>query len=472
MKRASIKSVLKASTENKDKYGPLVQIGKEIEVCGWVRHFRDSKNVSFVVIYDGSVFDTLQVVVEKDSGISLDGISAGASVRFVGKAERSKGTGQSIDFIASEMEVFGLAEKDYPMQPKKHSMEFFREHPHLRTRAELFQAVFRIRHSLKSLSYAFMSQMGLIQVDTPIITGSDCEGAGEMFKVSSGKKGEHFFGEDAGLTVSGQLEAETAALGLGRVFTFGPTFRAENSHTTRHLSEFWMLEPEISFADLDYIMGFSEVYLRFILSEVTRDCAEEIMYLDSYIKEEEKNMKKEDRSVSLIEKLQSVYRGEFKRVSYSDAFDILKNSKPAKKGKFEFPIEGWGMDFHSEHERYLVEKHFKCPVIIYDYPKELKAFYMRDNDDGKTVAAMDVLLPGIGEIIGGSQREERLSALEDKMTERGISHDDMSWYLDTRRFGTVPHSGFGLGFERLVQFVTGMKNIKDVALFPRTPGKL
>ena len=464
MKRASVQAVLSAASLK-----PAIRYDEVVEVCGWVRHFRDSKNIAFIVIYDGSVFDTLQAIVSKESGLSLDGISPGAAVRLVGTVEQSKGEGQAIDFAVSEIEVYGTAGKDYPMQPKRHSMEFFREHPHLRTRTELFQAVFRVRHHLKSLTYGFMAHMGFIQVDTPIISGSDCEGAGEMFRIEGS---EEFFGKDAGLTVSGQLEAETAALGLGRVFTFGPTFRAENSQTTRHLSEFWMMEPEISFADLDYTIGVAEMYLKFVLSQLTRTCEKELEYLAKHLQEEEKGLKKELRSEPLLEKIQSVYRGDFKRVTYTEAFEILKASKPAKKGKFEFPVEEWGMDFQSEHERFLVEKHFKCPVVVTDYPRDLKAFYMRDNEDGKTVAAMDILFPGIGEIIGGSQREERLGVLEGKMTDFGISHEEMSWYLDTRRFGSAPHSGFGLGFERLVRFATGMKNIKDVTLFPRTPGKL
>lgn len=462
MKRASVSAVLSATSQN-----PLIPIGEEVEVCGWVRTMRTSKNVSFIVLYDGSTFESLQVVVDSSIGIDLSKVSSGAAIRVVGKSVESKGQGQELDFQITLLEVYGEAGEGYPMQPKRHSMEFFREHPHLRTRTQLFQAIFRIRHTLKSMSYGYLVHMGFIQVDTPIITASDCEGAGEMFKIEG-----DFFGVDAGLTVSGQLEAETAAMGLGRVFTFGPTFRAENSNTSRHLAEFWMIEPEMAFADLDYTMNFTEMFLRFILSELTRRCPKELEYLDKYIQEEEKGLKAEDRSVPLLEKIQSVYRDEFARVSYTEAIEILRSSKPAKKGQFEFPIEEWGMDLKSEHERYLVEKHFKKPVIVYDYPKEIKSFYMRDNDDGKTVAAMDVLFPGIGEIVGGSQREERLSVLKEKMTASGISHDDMSWYLDTRRFGTAPHSGFGLGFERLVQFATGMKNIKDVVLYPRTPGNL
>jgi len=348
-------------------------------------------------------------------------------------------------------------------------MEFFRAHPHLRTRTKLFQAIFRIRHKLKMATHEFFDQGGFIQIDTPIISSSDCEGAGEVFKI---EEGEDFFGKQVGLTVSGQLEAETAAAGLGRVYTFGPTFRAENSQTSRHLSEFWMVEPEISFADLDYSAMLVEAYLRNVIGYVLQKCSKEIDYLDEYIQDEEKNMKKELRSIPLRDKLEDTAITKFERVTYTEAFEILKNSKPAKKGKFEFPVEVWGMDLKSEHERYLVEKHFKAPVIVTDYPKDIKAFYMRDNDDGKTVAAMDVLFPGIGEIAGGSQREERYDVLNEKMTVFEISHEEMKWYLDTRQFGTTPHAGFGVGFERLIQFCTGMKNIKDVILYPRTPGKL
>jgi asparaginyl-tRNA synthetase len=464
MKRASVFSALTASEQM-----PLVKFGEEIELFGWVRTIRGSKNVSFIVLYDGSSFETLQVVVDASIGIDLSGVTSGASIRVVGKTIESKGSEQSVDFEASVVELIGAAGEDYPIQPKRHSMEFFRENLHLRTRTKLFQAIFRIRHQLKMATYEFFDQGGFIQVDTPIISASDCEGAGEMFRVDEAIE---FFGKDAGLTVSGQLEAETAALGLGRVYTFGPTFRAEKSQTSRHLAEFWMIEPEISFADLEFTSMLAEGYLRCVIGSVLQKCSAEVDYLEEYIQEEEKNMKQELRSTPLRDKLEDIVITKFEKITYTEAFDILKRSKPAKKGKFEFPIEEWGMDFQSEHERYLVEKHFNAPVIVTDYPKEIKAFYMRDNEDGKTVAAMDILFPGIGEIVGGSQREERLDVLKEKMTTFGISHDEMSWYLDTRRFGTAPHSGFGVGFERLVQFTTGMKNIRDVILYPRTPGKI
>jgi asparaginyl-tRNA synthetase len=506
MKRASVHAVLSASS-----FRPMIEWGEEVEVCGWVRTKRDSKNVSFIVLYDGSTFNSLQVVVDAGLGVDLTEVKSGASIRVVGKSVKSKGQGQEVDFEVSELTVIGTVDEDYPIQPKKHSMDFFREHPHLRVRTQLFQAIMSIRSRLKMATYQYFGGQGFIQVDTPIITGSDCEGAGEMFRVTTHPAGykhslktseiapmkfrdnesgelfekpnhlelkpiydhsEDFFGKEAGLTVSGQLEAETAMFGLGRVFTFGPTFRAENSNTTRHLAEFWMMEPEMAFADLNFNMEIAEEYLKYVIADVLKFCSSEIDYLEKYIQDEEKNLKKEDQSIPLSEKLEDTIFEDFEKVSYTEAFDILKNSKPAKKGQFKFPVEEWGMDLQSEHERFLVEKHFKKPVIVYDYPKKSKAFYMRDNDDGKTVAAMDILFPGIGEIVGGSQREERVDVLKEKMTTFGISHEDMKWYIDTRRFGSVPHSGFGLGFERLVQFVTGMKNIKDVALYPRTPGNI
>lgn len=500
MKRASIYAVLTA-----DEPYSIITWNEEVEIYGWVRTIRNSKNVSFIVLHDGSTFKTLQVVVDAELGLDLSKVSSGAAIRVVGRPVPSKGQGQSVDFQTTVVDIVGECGEDYPIQPKRHSMEFFREHPHLRMRTQLFQAIFRIRHTLKMATHDFYDKGGFIQVDTPIISGSDCEGAGEMFRVTTlpiehkpkvkefVKKNmvirgterdnhhyyeklhdhsEDFFGQEAGLTVSGQLEAETAALGLGRVYTFGPTFRAENSNTSRHLSEFWMIEPEISFADLEYVMDFAEVYLRGVIMIVLQKCSEEVDYLDRYIQEEEKNFKKEDRSTPLRERLESIVYCDFERVTYTEAFDILRNSKPNKKGKFEYPVEEWGMDLQAEHERYLVEKHFKKPVIVRDYPKDIKAFYMRDNDDGKTVAAMDILFPEIGEMVGGSQREERLEVLKEKMTTFGIPHEEMQWYLDTRKFGTAPHSGFGVGFERLVQFVTGMKNIKDVIMYPRTPGSL
>lgn len=462
MKRTSIFGALSA-----DSVFPIVEWEEVVEIYGWVRTKRESKNVTFIVLYDGSTFDSLQVVVDSNLGIDLSKVSSGASIRIVGAPVESKGVGQTVDFEASEVYVIGECDSDYPIQPKRHTMEFFREHGHLRMRTQLFQAIFRIRHIIAMSTHDFFNKGKFIYINTPIITGSDCEGAGEVFKIDG-----DFFGQEAGLTVSGQLEAETAALGLGRVYTFGPTFRAENSQTSRHLSEFWMIEPEMAFTDLEFNMIIAEGYLRAVIKDLLNKCGKELEYLQKYIQDEEKGLKEVDKSIPLIKKLEDVYLNEFERVTYTDAFEILRSSKPNRKGKFDYPVETWGMDFQSEHERYLVETHFKKPVIVYDYPKGIKAFYMRDNEDGKTVAAMDILFPGIGEIVGGSQREERLDVLKEKMTIFGISQEEMSWYIDTRRFGTAPHSGFGVGFERLVQFATGMKNIRDVVLYPRTPGKL
>lgn len=462
MKIATVADILLADT-----LYPKVYFGEEVEVCGWVRTIRGNKNVQFIVLYDGSTFDALQVVVKKELGIDLSGILSGTSIKVIGKPVESEGKEQAIDFQASNVEIIGKSGEEYPIQPKKHSMEFFREHAHLRMRTQLFQAIFRIRHRAAIATHEFFDSAGFIYVNTPIITGSDCEGAGEVFSL----EGE-FFGKEAGLTVSGQLEAETAALGLGAVYTFGPTFRAENSNTARHLAEFWMIEPEMSFADLKLNMHVAESFLKYVITDVYSKCRKELEYLEAYIIEDEKNIKVELRSESLLKKLESIISSEFEKISYSEAFDILKSSKANQKGKFEYPVETWGMNLQAEHERYLVEQHFKKPVIVYDYPKEIKAFYMRDNEDGKTVAAMDILFPGIGEIVGGSQREERFDVLKEKMTTFGISQEEMKWYLDTRRFGTAQHAGFGVGFERLVQFITGMKNIRDVVLYPRTPGHL
>ena len=494
-----------------DSLHPIVKWGEEVSVSGWVRTIRESKNVIFIVLYDGSKFESLQVVVDKGLGIDLGRVTSGASLKVVGKPVESKGVGQSIDFQAITVDVIGKAGEEYPIQPKKHSMEFFREHGHLRMRTQLFQAIFRIRHRLAMATHEFFDARDFLYVHTPIISGSDCEGAGEMFRVTTlpiqyepkvkefiqhlmkfkdrdtGEifekpnffeyekiydHSEDFFGKESGLTVSGQLEAETAALGLGAVYTFGPTFRAENSNTARHLAEFWMIEPEIPFADLKQDMSVAEDFLRAVIQSVYEKCRAELEYLQKYIEEDEKNIKAELRSEPLLKKLERVMCDKFERISYSEAFEILKSSKANQKDKFEFPVEVWGMNFQAEHERYLVEQHFKKPVIVYDYPKGIKAFYMRDNEDGKTVAAMDILFPGIGEIVGGSQREERFDVLKEKMLTFGISQEEMKWYLDTRQFGTAPHSGFGVGFERLVQFVTGMKNIRDVVLYPRTPGNL
>tara|TARA_B100001093_G_scaffold83540_1_gene75047 strand:- start:1585 stop:3015 length:1431 start_codon:yes stop_codon:yes gene_type:complete len=469
-----IKKVLK-STISKD----LVQLK------GWVRSKRGSKNVSFIALNDGSTIHNIQIVVEGDKfDDTLKLINIGASILVQGKLVASKGAEQTIELLAQKLELIGQANpEEYPLQPKKHSLEFLREKAHLRFRTNTFGAVFRIRHAMSFAIHQFFNNKGFSNIHTPIITGADCEGAGEMFSVSTLNKvnpplvqeGEidytlDFFGKETNLTVSGQLEAEMAALALGKVYTFGPTFRAENSNTSRHLAEFWMVEPEFAFADLNDNMSLAQELLSYLCSYAINHCTDDLTFLNHRLVEEEKQKKKEDRQeMSLIEKLKFVSENDFVRITYTEAFDILRNSKPNKKKKFKYLIDEWGVDFQSEHERFLVEKKFKKPVIITDYPKNIKAFYMRMNDDGKTVRAMDVLFPGIGEIIGGSQREERLDFLKSRMHDMDVSHEELSWYLDSRKFGTVPHSGFGLGFERLILFVTGMGNIRDVIPFPRTP---
>ena len=397
----------------------------------------------------------------------------------------SQGSGQNVELNATNIEVIGKADPEkYPLQSKRHSLEFLREIAHLRPRTNTLSAVYRIRHALIFAVHKFFTEKGFINVHTPVITASDAEGAGEMFKVTAmdlnnlPRKDDSqidftkdFFGREANLTVSGQLEAELAASALSDVYTFGPTFRAENSNTARHLAEFWMIEPEMAFYDLEDSMSLAEEFVKYLVKYALEKCGDDLEFLNQREIEEDKNKPMQDRNeLGLLERLQFVIDNEFIRINYTDAIDVLMNSKPNKKGKFQFPIMEWGVDLQSEHERYLVENHFKKPVIIFDYPKEIKAFYMRMNDDGKTVAAMDVLFPGIGEVIGGSQREERLDELKKRIKENGINESDLWWYLDIRRFGTVPHSGFGLGFERFVQFTTGMTNIRDVIPFPRTPG--
>lgn len=387
-----------------------------------------------------------------------------------------------VEIEASEIIILGKADVDeYPLQPKRHSLEFLREIAHLRPRTNTFGAVFRVRHALSFAVHKFFNDLGYYYWHSPIVTGSDCEGAGEMFRVTSfelnnapvDENGEidfkdDFFGKETNLTVSGQLEAELGAMGLGKVYTFGPTFRAENSNTSRHLAEFWMIEPEVAFNDLEDNMDLAEEFLKYCLNYVLENCVDDLAFLDKRLQDEEKNKPQDQRSpMALIEKLKFVAENEFERLTYTEAFDILRNSKPNKKKKFEYIIDEWGVDFQSEHERYLVEKKFKKPVILTDYPSDIKAFYMRQNDDGKTCRAMDVLVPGIGEIIGGSQREERYDKLLEGIKKFNIDEDSVWWYLDTRKFGTVPHSGFGLGFERLVLFCTGMGNIRDVIPFPR-----
>ena len=453
----------------------------EISVSGWVRTKRQSKNVSFITLNDGSTINSLQVVLDmNDFDLKLvDEINSGTSLSVSGKLVKSEGKNQAFELIASNLKILGKSDPDeYPIQPKRHSFEFLREVAHLRPRTNTFSSIFRIRHSIIFAIHKFFNDKGFYNIHTPIITSSDAEGAGEMFKVTSldlDKKNidfkDDFFSKPVNLTVSGQLNAELGALALSEVYTFGPTFRAENSNTSKHLSEFWMIEPEMAFYDIEDNMNLAEEMLKYVIKYVLNNCNDDLVFLENLEKNEEKSLPQIQRNeFPLIERLSKITDSNFNRVSYTDAFNILRNSKPNKKGKFKFKVDEWGIDFQSEHERYLVEKHFKNPVIVIDYPKDIKAFYMRSNEDNKTVAAMDVLFPTVGEIIGGSQREERLDMLTKRMDEMKVSKQDLSWYLDTRRFGTVVHSGFGLGLERLVQFITGMKNIRDVIPFPRTPG--
>jgi len=456
---------------------------QEVSIKGWVRTFRSNR---FIALNDGSTINNIQCVIdfENTNEDLLKRITTGAAISVSGTLVESQGKGQSVEIQVSNLEILGDSNpEEYPIQPKKHSLEFLRENAHLRVRTNTFSAVMRVKSSLSFAVHKYFTENGFNNVHTPIITGSDAEGAGEMFRVSTfepnkaplTEEGEidysqDFFGKETNLTVSGQLEAETYAMALGKVFTFGPTFRAENSNTTRHLAEFWMIEPEVAFMDLDGNMDLSEDFIKSVLSYALENCKEDIAFLDQRLTQEEKSKPQAERSeMSLLEKLHFVVDNNFKRVSYTEAIDILRNSKPNKKKKFQYPINEWGADLQSEHERYLVEKHFKCPVILFDYPANIKAFYMRLNEDGKTVRAMDVLFPGIGEIAGGSQREERLDVLKEKIAAMGIDEKELWWYLDLRKFGTAVHSGFGLGFERLVQFATGMGNIKDVIPFPRTP---
>jgi asparaginyl-tRNA synthetase len=456
---------------------------QEVSVKGWVRTFRSNR---FIALNDGSTINNIQCVVdfENTDESVLKRIATGAAVSIKGTLVESQGKGQTVEIQVTSLEILGDSNPDeYPIQPKKHSLEFLRENAHLRVRTNTFSAVMRVRSALSFAVHRYFQDNGFYYVNTPIITGSDAEGAGEMFGVTAfetnkaplDENGEvdykqDFFGKQTNLTVSGQLEAETYAMALGKVYTFGPTFRAENSNTTRHLAEFWMIEPEVAFNDLDANMDLSEEFIKSVLGYVLENCKDDLAFLDNRLTQEEKTKPQAQRSdMSLLEKLTFVVDNNFKRVSYTEAIDILRNSKPNKKKKFQFPINEWGADLQSEHERYLVEKHFKCPVILFDYPATIKAFYMRLNEDGKTVRAMDVLFPGIGEIVGGSQREERLEVLKEKMAALDIDEKELWWYLDTRKFGTAVHSGFGLGFERLVQFATGMGNIRDVIPFPRTP---
>lgn len=457
---------------------------QEIELSGWVRTKRGNKEIVFIALNDGSVIHNLQIVAEvsRFDDELIRNIQTGCSIHVVGKLVASQGSGQAVEVVAEKIVILGEANpEEFPLQKKKHSLEFLREIAHLRPRTNTFGAILRIRHALAFAIHQYFNERHFYYIHAPIITGSDAEGAGEMFRVSTLDSAspprtedggidysQDFFGKEANLTVSGQLEAELAALALSRVYTFGPTFRAENSNTARHLAEFWMIEPEIAFFELEDNMDLAEDFLKYLVNYALNHCTDDIAFLEKRLLDEESLMKKEDRStMALTEKLRFVSQNVFERISYTQAIDILEKSGK----KFEFPVK-WGVDLQSEHERYLVEKHFKKPVILYNYPKGIKAFYMKQNDDGKTVRAMDILFPGIGEIIGGSQREENFEKLSSRIEEMGIHKESLWWYLDTRKFGTVPHSGFGLGFERLVLFVTGMTNIRDAIPFPRTPKNL
>ncbi|MBL6611266.1 MAG: asparagine--tRNA ligase [Flavobacteriaceae bacterium] len=472
MKTATIKSLLEDP-----------QIGYEVIVMGWVRTFRSNR---FIAINDGSTLQNLQCVIDFENTDEklLKEINTGACLKLTGKLEESQGKGQSVEVQVETLELLGPSDPNqYPIQPKKHSLEFLREKAHLRIRTSTFSAIMRVRSKLAFAVHQYFNEQGFFYMHTPIITGSDAEGAGEMFRVSTlDPKNpplneernidykEDFFGKETNLTVSGQLEGETYAMGLGKIYTFGPTFRAENSNTSRHLAEFWMIEPEMAFYDLEDNMELAEDFIKYTIRYVLEHCKEDLEFLENRLLDEEKTKPQNERSpMPLIEKLRFVVDNEFKRVSYTEAIDVLRNSKANKKKRFQYPVNEWGIDLQSEHERYLVEKHFNAPVILYNYPANIKAFYMRLNDDEKTVRAMDVLFPGIGEIVGGSQREERLEVLKKKMEVLGIDEEELYWYLDLRRFGSAIHSGFGLGFERLVLFATGMGNIRDVIPYPRTP---
>ncbi len=456
---------------------------QEVQINGWVKTFRSNR---FIALNDGSTIKNIQCVVDFENfdEATIKNITTGSAILVKGNLVESQGRGQNVEIVASEITIHGTADPEsYPIQPKKHSLEFLREKAHLRVRTNTFSAVMRVRSALAFAIHDYFQKNGFYYMHAPIITGSDAEGAGEMFRVTAldakspplNDDGEvnfkdDFFGKETNLTVSGQLEAESYAMGLGKVYTFGPTFRAENSNTSRHLAEFWMIEPEMAFFDLDMNMDLAEDFIKSVIQYLLDNCADDLEFLEKRLLDEEKTKPQAERSeMALIEKLRFVIDNNFKRVTYTEAIEILRNSKPNKKKKFEYLIDEWGADLQSEHERYLVEKHFKCPVILFDYPAKIKAFYMRLNEDGKTVRAMDVLFPGIGEIVGGSQREERLDVLQEKMAALGIEEEELWWYLELRKFGTAVHSGFGLGFERLVLFVTGMGNIRDVIPFPRTP---
>ena len=473
MQRIKIKDLLKLTPES-----------QEVLVKGWVRTFRNNQ---FISLNDGSSIQNVQAVAALDQFDEqlLKRITTGACLAITGTLISSPAKGQSVEIKVNNIQILGDSDAEkYPLQPKKHSLEFLREIAHLRMRTNTFGAVFRIRHAMAFAVHKFFNDKGFYYIHTPIITGSDAEGAGAMFRVSTldlknpprDEEGninfkEDFFGKETNLTVSGQLEVETFALALSDTYTFGPTFRAENSNTTRHLAEFWMIEPEMAFYDIQDNMQLAEEFVKYLAKYALENCQEDLEFLNKRAEEEEKSKPQDQRNeLGLIDRLKFVAENDFQKLTYTEAIDILKNSNPNKKKKFQFIIENWGTDLQSEHERFLVEKHFKRPVILYNYPKEIKAFYMRQNEDGKTVAAMDVLFPGIGEIIGGSQREERYDVLLKRIEEMGLPEEELWWYLDLRKFGSAPHSGFGLGFERLIQFVTGMSNIRDVIPFPRFPG--
>lgn len=473
MKHTKVKDLLKSTA-----------ILQEVNAKGWVRTFRNNQ---FIALNDGSTIHNIQCVVDFENTPDeiLKRITTGAAVSVTGELVESKGAGQNFEIQVKKIEILGDSDPEkFPMQPKKHSLEFLRENAHLRVRTNAFSAIMRVRSVLAFAVHSYFQEKGFVYVNTPVITGADAEGAGEMFQVTSlpmdnlpkNEEGgidykKDFFGKHTNLTVSGQLEGETFAMALGQIYTFGPTFRAENSNTSRHLAEFWMIEPEVAFNDLHDNMDLAEDFIQYVIKYTVDKCGDDLKFLEGRLLEEEKSKPQADRSeMALLEKLNFVLENNFKRVSYTEAIDILRNSAPNKKKKFNYIINEWGADLQSEHERFLVEKHFKCPVIVYDYPANIKSFYMRLNEDEKTVGAMDILFPGIGEIVGGSQREERYDVLVEKMRVLGIDEEELSWYLDTRRFGSAVHSGFGLGFERLVLFVTGMTNIRDVIPFPRTPG--
>lgn len=476
MKHAKVVDVLKSD-----------DLQKPVLVKGWVRSFRNDR---FIALNDGSTIKNIQCVLEDgalDESITKR-IATGAALEVKGTLVESEGKGQRVEIKVSEVLVQGDADPEELkltiLSPKRHSLEKLREQAHLRVRTNTFGAVFRLRSKLAFAVHEYFQKRDFYYVHTPVITGSDAEGAGEMFRVTTFEPNEapksedgkvdyskDFFSRETNLTVSGQLEAETFAMGLGQVYTFGPTFRAENSNTSRHLAEFWMIEPEVAFCDLDGNMDLAEDFIKYVVKYALENCADDLEFLENRLVQEDKQKPQAERAEMLLrDKLKFILENDFKRITYTEAIDILRNSKPNKKKKFKYLIDEWGADLQSEHERFLVEKHFKCPVILYDYPASIKAFYMRLNEDGKTVRAMDVLFPGIGEIVGGSQREERLDVLKEKMAAWDIPQEELWWYLDTRKFGTCVHSGFGLGFERLVQFVTGMGNIRDVIPYPRTPG--